>query len=153
MESLLNIGNSFSTCTFVTLARMSDSNEHPSGSGGDSSSSITLRMARDEQGRLRFVLSDGPQGDREFTLIVNTLKRKAHEILDTLGATPEERAAVMRLTFLDSWEGRTLVLPPGATGPDSDSGMDQVLANLLMRLREAPSQHGDEKPAAAEDPE
>ena len=120
---------------------INNSDDHPSGSRcSGMPTHISLRSGTDRNGRPCFLLSDGAQGDWEFTVIVNSLKKVTRDILGFFGATPEEKEAVMAVVFPGTFRGRTWIpSPAGATGHDSDSGME-VVANLLMRLRGANSQ-------------
>ena len=124
---------------------MSNSDKHPSGSRGPVPSYICLKKSTNRHGRPCFALSDGPQGDFEFTVILNTLKHKVHEVLDVLGASPEEKKATMGAIFPGEWQGRTWIPPsdssdsngvPPSDSSDSDGDLE-VLANLLMGIRGA----------------
>lgn len=125
-----------------TAAAMSNEQENKKQSGSHDSSptvpvfpsSITFRTGTDRRGRPCFVLSDGPQGDLEFTVIVNTLKHKARQVLDALGVSPDVKEKAMNMLFPIEWEGRRPKRFVG--GASSDADLAEVAASVLAGLRE-----------------
>ena len=97
-----------------------NSDDHPSGSRcSGMPTHISLRSGTDRNGRPCFLLSDGAQGDWEFTVIVNSLKKVTRDILGFFGATPEEKEAVMAVVFPGTFRG--LGLWHGGRGESSDA--------------------------------
>ena len=83
------------------------------------------------------MLSDAPQGDLEFTVIVNTLKNKARQVLDVLGVSPDMKEKAMEMLFPIEWEGRRPKRFVG--GANSDADLAKVAASILAGLREKQS--------------
>lgn len=93
-------------------------------------------MGTDRGGRPCFLLSDGPQGDLEYTVIVNTLKHKANQLLDVLGVSPDKKERAMKNLFPIEWEGRT---PKRFVGESSGADLAEVAARILVGLSEKQS--------------